>query len=974
MRQGLHLMFALVLAILGTFLPSELLLAQLPPGMTVRKDGGPGGYKKPLALITGTVFLSQDDPDIPEEPGAGVAVMVIGKRASTAKLDTLYSQTDDRGRFMIMGLAPGDVFIRFSMLGYEEQSRAMKLEAGPNKVLVNLQVRKETLDAAVKEESVNTVSVKGDTIIFHAAAVKVNKGENAIDILEQMPGVEVTTSSVTVLGETVQNVYIDGALLFGNAPMRALNDLPAEEVMTIKSYEEYANKDPYHKISKNESRQRVLDISTRSKSKGIFTVKALAGAGFDTDSSYHKFRYATGFNANYSSETLQAHATVTLNNINDNTIKSRAASFRTAKGGGSADLRDASISAGITRNWMSPTTRNFRIGSVGASYSFSDQYNVKESVSSLVYFPTESYSSRSTESSSYSATGNKNHSFSLNGFKALRDGGINAGVNVSLASSGSTSRSRMFNYQDELSPQGTASSTVNDNRGHSFSASLSAHKGFRNKLRVSAGVNYSESNSDAGSTKRDTTTSTITNTVLDITTGALSRSFSVFPSVRYEISDRSSIGFNYSFSDSYSQSERLAWDITDPAMQKVDSVNTQIRTNANNVHSAGLSFATAFGEDGSKVILNASLGFNSIGLSRSDAFPEEEPVYSRRFNSFRPALSVGNDSQINRWAFSWSSSASSPSIEQMRPRINNTNLYSVSAGNPDLDQTKTDAFSLSFSTILGKDVRSSMNEYDENDLRGGLGKERYINSNFVTLEAKAAFTVNRDVIVGRKTYFTEETYLPEYSYTMPAQSTFSSYENADASYAASLSLGLGIPLEPVKCILNTGLSIGWDLSPIYINSVLTEVQNFRPTLSLGLRSNFSRNFRFNLKGNCSYVHSTNGTNGDTDYFTESLRAGVDVNNILKLLYLGANYTKTFMQGISYPGIADNILDLRGGVRFGPRNNYDLSLNVHDLFNRTSGFSRSVSADHVTNKWTHNFGRYVMFRFVVHFTSMKGGIR
>ena len=77
-----------------------------------------------------------------------------------------------------------------------------------------------------------------------------------------------------------------------------------------------------------------------------------------------------------------------------------------------------------------------------------------------------------------------------------------------------------------------------------------------------------------------------------------------------------------------------------------------------------------------------------------------------------------------------------------------------------------------------------------------------------------------------------------------------------------------------------------------------------------------------------------------------------------------------MQGIDYPSVSDNILDLKGGVRFGPRNNYDFSVNVHDLFNRTSGFSRSVSADHVTNRWTHNFGRYVMFRFVVNFTSMR----
>ena len=74
------------------------------------------------------------------------------------------------------------------------------------------------------------VAVDKDTIIFRASAVKINKGEMAIDILAQMPGVEITESSATVLNEDVKRVYVDGALLFGNAPMNALNNLPVTRV------------------------------------------------------------------------------------------------------------------------------------------------------------------------------------------------------------------------------------------------------------------------------------------------------------------------------------------------------------------------------------------------------------------------------------------------------------------------------------------------------------------------------------------------------------------------------------------------------------------------------------------------------------------------------------------------------------------------------------------------------------------------
>ena len=79
-----------------------------------------------------------------------------------------------------------------------------------------------------------------------------------------------------------------------------------------------------------------------------------------------------------------------------------------------------------------------------------------------------------------------------------------------------------------------------------------------------------------------------------------------------------------------------------------------------------------------------------------------------------------------------------------------------------------------------------------------------------------------------------------------------------------------------------------------------------------------------------------------------------------------------MQGVEYTAVNDNILDLNGGFRFGPRNNVELSFTVHDLFNKTMGFSTSMTDDYVNNRWTHNFGRYVMLTLAYRFNSMGGG--
>ena len=958
----LRLCVVTVLILFGT-----VLFAQ-PRGMRM------GGYQmNNVAWIVGSVVLSPDEEGGEEIPGAGVTVMVITLKEQKDKTlkatDTLYTTVSNEGRFFFRIVPVGKAYVRFSMIGYEEESNLVSITPGENKFLANLKPVKYTIDGAVISEKVSPISVKGDTIIFNAAAVKTLKGEMAIDILEQMPGVEVTEASVSVLGETVTNVYVDGALLFGQAPMKALENIPAEEVTTIKSYQEYANKDPFHKISKNEDKQRVLDIQTKSKPKLVTAGDFLAGGGFDTDSTYHKPRYTFGGSAFLSSESLQASLNFNINNINDASVRMRGASFRSARGGGSADLRMASVGLNVTKKWMSPTTRNFVLGAISAAYSFSDQYNVSESISERIYFPTSAYNYRKAESSSYSKNGSSSHSLHLGGNKALKDGMISAGLHYTFGDRESSSRSRNYNFQDALPRQGTSNSTVSDSRNQQVSAELSANKGFNDKLRLGGGVGYSYGSSGGTSTKIDTTTSTITNTVLDISSDGDSRLFNAHASIGYELSERSSIGVRYNYSNSFNQSLQWAYDVTDPAQAALDSINTQFRTNDNNTHTVTSEFRTALADD--NVTMSVQLAMNSVGINRSDDFPESDS-WARRFNSLRPSLRLANKSQLNHWNFSYSGSSGTPSVEQVRPKLNNSNLYRVSAGNPDLKQSYNNKISASYSTVLGREARETIREMEEDE--GGRIRENQIRSDFTTFSVNVGFSTTNDVIAGRSIYFTEETYLPEYNYTMPAQSTFQSYANAGNSYSANASVRFGTPVKFIGSIVSTGLSMNWDSSPSYVDGNLITTRNTRPTFSLGIRSNFSRTIRFNISGNGSYVHSANTAGKRTDYFTEALSAGVELNNILKLMYFSGNYTKTFMQGINYANARDNILDLRGGVRFGPRNNFDISVMVHDLFNKTSGFSTSTHADYVANSWNHSFGRYVMLTLAYRFNRLgnQGG--
>lgn len=916
--------------------------------------------------ISGNVILTEADGG--EVPGAGVVVIVEIENKNKEKM---FTTVNSQGTFFMRNVPVGNARVTFSMMGYEELTNVVMINPGQNRMIANLKAETTQLEAAVLKVAVEPITIKQDTIVFHASAVKVNKGENAIDILEQMPGVEVSESGVKVLNEEVKNVYIDGALLFGNAPMNALNNLSAEEVVSISSYMEYANKDPHHKISKTEEKERVLNVSTKNQPKFVATGDFIAGGGFDTDSTYHKFRYTLGGNVNLNSETLQARLSFNLNNINNSSNNRRGNSFRSAGGGGgSADLKALNISAGVTRKWMSPTVKNYVLGSVGASYSYTDKYDVNESITQMVYFPSDKFESREVSRTSYSDVTSKEHNFSINGMKALPDGNIRANASYSTSDGLTNSRNTNYNIQDGGTPQGTSDGSVRNSNGHTYNMSLNANKGFADRFHVSLSGDFSESVNDNFTAKEDTTTSTITYKAINIDGNGTNRRWSLGSVLQYEIDENRNLSFNYNYSDTYRVTEQLAYDVTDPALSQVDTVNTQRFTTANNTHSASLDFNNYF--DKLKGNLLIRLEYASTMLDRDESFPDPDG-YNRRFNSFRPMVSFNRQTMINSWNVSYTSSASTPSLEQVRPKLDNTNLYSVTSGNPLLQQSRSHSFSGRYSTVIGEAGRQIARELEASGSRGqSLGRDAAKKMNTLsTLSVNANFSITTNPIVRRQIYYAEATYLPDYHYEMPAQSTFTTYENVSNSYSANLNVRYGTSVEKIMCMLNTSASMNFDSSPSYVDYILTRTYNYRPSARVGLRSNFSRYIRLNLDVNGSYVYSHNSEKDATRYFTETISLGWEFNNLLKICYVGGNYYKCFTQGLAIRNVNDNIFNVNAGVRFGPSNNFDLSVSVHDLFNKITGFSTSMNSNYVTNAWKHNFGRYVMFTLAYRFNSMKG---
>ncbi len=155
------------------------------------------------------------------------------------------AQTDDEGQYTLRGIAAGQYKLYISNIGYKEQALNVNVSVRTAKdnVLTIKTVRLQEDVLALQEVSVQghaaEMTVKGDTIEYNTSAYKV--GENAMveDLLKKMNGVTVDRQgNVTVNGESITAVRIDGKKFFGSDVQSATKNIPADMIEKIQVIDE----------------------------------------------------------------------------------------------------------------------------------------------------------------------------------------------------------------------------------------------------------------------------------------------------------------------------------------------------------------------------------------------------------------------------------------------------------------------------------------------------------------------------------------------------------------------------------------------------------------------------------------------------------------------------------------------------------------------------------------------------------------
>ncbi len=258
------------------------------------------------------------------------------------------TQADIDGVYYLQRVSEGQYRLIVSAIGFEEKAVSVEVSAkkgGEAKVITAPTVKLNEMVQKLGEVDVKghaaEMVVKGDTIEYNTAAYKVNENAMVEDLLKKMNGVEVDKEgNVTINGEKITGVRIDGKKFFGDDVQSATKNVPAEMIEKIQVIDEKSETAKMTGFEDDET-ERIINLTLKeNRKKGVFgNYNVGAGADMVTqnegwfnygDPAYGKtagertkhffeddFRYTAGIFTNILAGESQTTIIGSANNTND---------------------------------------------------------------------------------------------------------------------------------------------------------------------------------------------------------------------------------------------------------------------------------------------------------------------------------------------------------------------------------------------------------------------------------------------------------------------------------------------------------------------------------------------------------------------------------------------------------------------------------------------------------------------------------
>lgn len=246
--------------------------------------------------ITGTIIDSD---------GNGVDLALVSLLNQTDSVFVKSEFTDEDGSFLLNKVENGSYIIQVNLLGYKTYSDAINIQSSKSKMnipTITLESDAQMIDQVTIKAKVPFIERKIDRTVVNPEALISNAGSNALEVLEQAPGLSIDNNgSIMLKGRTGVAVFINDkpSYLSGTELENYLRSLPAGSIKQIEIME-----NPPAKYEAAGNSGVINIIIKRNTLKGIHGNTAL---------SYRRSRYNgsnNSLNLNYNKNKISLFANV----------------------------------------------------------------------------------------------------------------------------------------------------------------------------------------------------------------------------------------------------------------------------------------------------------------------------------------------------------------------------------------------------------------------------------------------------------------------------------------------------------------------------------------------------------------------------------------------------------------------------------------------------------------------------------------
>lgn len=155
--------------------------------------------------------------------------------------DWKLNYTDNLGRFTFTLPLEDSIYITFSYLGYTEVTKTFSCtDSQDNKITIRLASSSLWIKEVQITDKLPPIIQKEDTIIYKVDSFRTGRETKLKAVLNKLPGVHVNRQNeITVKGEKVQEVLVEGERFFTGDAALAVKYIPADVIDKIEILEKY---------------------------------------------------------------------------------------------------------------------------------------------------------------------------------------------------------------------------------------------------------------------------------------------------------------------------------------------------------------------------------------------------------------------------------------------------------------------------------------------------------------------------------------------------------------------------------------------------------------------------------------------------------------------------------------------------------------------------------------------------------------